>query len=252
MENEIIQWIYQAAEKIKAALNDELVIDEKNGRTDLVTNVDKETQDFLVDKIRTYDPDAHILGEENGQDQTDISNGRVFVIDPIDGTMNFVLQKENFCIMIAVFEEGIGQLGFIYDVMRDDLFWGGPKLGKVFHNRKELPKPANTKLADGLIGMGVSLVTGENKFHTKEIGREAMGVRILGCAGLDFIAILKGTQNGYISRLSPWDYAAGIVMMQQFDMAFSGFQDQPLSFNGREFFKGGTQAVMSEITEYDI
>lgn len=66
------------------------------------------------------------MGEENGQDQTPIDKGRVFVIDPIDGTLNFVMQQENFCIMIAVYEEGVGQLGFIYDVMRDELL-GWPK-----------------------------------------------------------------------------------------------------------------------------
>lgn len=130
MEKEIISWIYEAAEIIKSGLGDALKVDQKNGRTDLVTNVDKEVQDFIVEKINAYDPQALILGEENGQDQTPIDKGRVFVIDPIDGTLNFVMQRENFCIMIAVYEEGKGQLGFIYDVMRDELFGVDQKLGK--------------------------------------------------------------------------------------------------------------------------
>lgn len=250
MEKEIIQWIYEAGEKIKKALKeDALQVDSKSGRTDIVTNVDKEIQDFLVGKIEAFDSGAKILGEENGQDTTPIDKGRVFVIDPIDGTLNFVYQKENFCIMIAVYEEGVGQLGFIYDVMRDDLFWGGPKVDAVYHNEEKISAPANKKLEEGLLGVGVSIYA-NNFQHTKDIGVQTMGVRVLGCAGLDFIAILKGTQIGYLSLLSPWDYAAGSIMMNYFDMPTCGADNQPLSFSGREYFRGLTPAAMEQAKEY--
>ncbi|EOH82802.1 MULTISPECIES: inositol monophosphatase family protein [Enterococcus] len=246
MEKEIIGWIYEAAEKVKSGLGDALKVDQKNGRTDLVTNVDKEVQDFIVKKIHDYDPKALILGEENGQDDTPIDKGRVFVIDPIDGTLNFVMQQENFCIMIAVYEEGVGQLGFIYDVMRDELLWGGPKVGKVYNNKEELSAPENKSLSEGLIGMNAALYR-KDLFHAQEIGQTSMGIRVLGCAGLDFVAILKGTQIGYVSMLSPWDYAAGTIMMEQLGMTVIGENQQPLSFKGREFFIGATQAAMAEI-----
>lgn len=246
MEKEIIGWIYEAAEKVKSGLGDALKVDQKNGRTDLVTNVDKEVQDFIVKKIYDYDPEALILGEENGQDDTPIDKGRVFVIDPIDGTLNFVMQQENFCIMIAVYEEGVGQLGFIYDVMRDELLWGGPKVGKVYNNKEELSAPENKSLSEGLIGMNAALYR-KDLFHAQEIGQTSMGIRVLGCAGLDFVAILKGTQIGYVSMLSPWDYAAGTIMMEQLGMTVIGENQQPLSFKGREFFIGATQAAMAEI-----
>lgn len=250
MEEEIISWIYEAAEGIKAGLGGALRVDKKSGRTDLVTNVDKETQNFIVSKIKVFDPEAKILGEENGQDETPIDQGRVFVIDPIDGTLNFVMQQENFCIMIAVYEEGIGQLGFIYDVMRDDLFWGGPKVGKVYRNKEEISTPENKGLSEGLIGMNAAIYR-KNLYHAQEIGKTSMGIRVLGCAGLDFIAILKGTQIGYISSLSPWDYAAGGIMMEQLGMSFCGANQAPLSFRGREFFIGATQAAMAEIQAFD-
>lgn len=246
MEKEIIGWIYEAAEKVKSGLGDALKVDQKNGRTDLVTNVDKEVQDFIVKKIHDYDPEALILGEENGQDDMPIDKGRVFVIDPIDGTLNFVMQQENFCIMIAVYEEGVGQLGFIYDVMRDELLWGGPKVGKVYNNKEELSAPENKSLSEGLIGMNAALYR-KDLFHAQEIGQTSMGIRVLGCAGLDFVAILKGTQIGYVSMLSPWDYAAGTIMMEQLGMTVIGENQQPLSFKGREFFIGATQAAMAEI-----
>lgn len=250
MEEEIIDWIYEAGAKIKSALKqDALQVDHKSGRTDIVTNVDKEVQDFLVSKIKAFDPDAKILGEENGQDTTPIDQGRVFVIDPIDGTLNFVYQKENFCIMIAIYEDGVGKLGFIYDVMRDDLYWGGPKVKAVYHNKQELQAPENKQLEEGLLGVGMPVYT-NNYHYTKDIGVRTMGVRVLGCAGLDFIAILKGTQIGYLSSLSPWDYAAGKVMMDQFGMPTCGVDFQPLSFSGREYFMGLTPAAMEQAKAY--
>lgn len=249
VEKEIISWIYEAAERIKTGLGEALKVDQKNGRTDLVTNVDKEVQNFLVEKIKAYDSTAKILGEENGLDQTAIDCGRVFVIDPIDGTLNFVMQQENFCIMIAVYEDGVGQLGFIYDVMRDELFWGGAKVGKVFFNKKEISAPENKHLSQGLIGMNAALYR-QNLYHAQEIGNTSMGIRILGCAGLEFISMIKGTQIGYVSVLSPWDYAAGKIMMDQLGMPSWGADKQPLTFRKREFFIGGTQATMTDIQAF--
>ena len=76
----------------------------------------------------------------------------MWIIDPIDGTMNFVMERENFCIMLAVYEDGIGKLGFIYDVMREELYWGGKGLG-VYRNNQLLKAPTMKALADGLWGM---------------------------------------------------------------------------------------------------
>ncbi len=69
------------------------------------------------------------MAEEEGCNQLSDLDGRVFIIDPIDGTLNFVIEGENFCIMLAVYESGVGKLGFIYDVMRNELFWGGKGIG---------------------------------------------------------------------------------------------------------------------------
>ena len=69
------------------------------------------------------------MAEEEGYNQLADLDGRVFIIDPIDGTLNFVIEGENFCIMLAVYESGVGKLGFIYDVMRNELFWGGKGIG---------------------------------------------------------------------------------------------------------------------------
>ena len=130
----IQSWLFEAADVIRMNLESALTVQQKNGRTDLVTNMDEQTQEFLMNKIQTNFPEDQILGEEKGYNTLKSFAGRVWIIDPIDGTMNFVMERENFCIMLAVYEDGIGKLGFIYDVMREELYWGGKGLG-VYRNK---------------------------------------------------------------------------------------------------------------------
>lgn len=242
---EITGWIAEAGEKIRRALDSEIEISEKTSRKDLVTNIDKEIQQFIIEKIKVFDPDAKILAEEDGYNQEDISDGRVFIIDPIDGTLNFVLEKANFCIMLAVFEEGIGKLGFIYDVMENQLYWGGSELG-VFCNEKKLLQPANLSLEESLVGMN-AFMYGNNQHHAYDIGEKSMGIRCSGCAGLEMIAMLKGQHNAYISRLCPWDYAPGCVLLDAFGFRYSSHEGRALRFDGREYFFAGTPKTYEEM-----
>lgn len=242
MIEEIQLWLHEAGERIKEAIAaDDFDVEEKSGRADLVTTVDKATQDFLIKKILAFDPEAKILAEEEGRSTIDSMSGRVFIIDPIDGTLNFVLEQENFCIMLGIYEDGVGQLGFLYDVMKGELYWGGKGYG-VYRNKEKLTPPANKELSAGLIGVN-GYMYAHNRFHTQELGEESMGVRMSGCAGLEMIAMLKGNHIGYISSLAPWDYAPGCVLLEEFGIRYSNEQGEPMSFDGRERFFAGTPAV---------
>ena len=95
----IQSWLFEAADVIRMNLESELTVQQKNGRTDLVTNMDEQTQEFLMNKIQTNFPEDQILGEEKGYNTLKSFAGRVWIIDPIDGTMNFVMERENFCMM---------------------------------------------------------------------------------------------------------------------------------------------------------
>ncbi len=241
----IQSWLFEAADVIRMNLESELTVQQKNGRTDLVTNMDEQTQEFLMNKIQTNFPEDQILGEEKGYNTLKSFAGRVWIIDPIDGTMNFVMERENFCIMLAVYEDGIGKLGFIYDVMREKLYWGGKGLG-VYRNNQLLKAPTMKALADGLWGMN-AYMHGKNIHHATEIGQASMGVRISGCAGLEIIAMLKGNHHGYLSNLSPWDYAAGLVLLEEFGFKYSGITGKPLTFAGREYFIAATPETYDEV-----
>ncbi|WP_207696357.1 myo-inositol-1(or 4)-monophosphatase [Enterococcus sp. DIV0212c] len=242
---EIKEWLKEAAGYIKVSFTNEIEISQKSNRKDLVTNIDEETQTFFINKINEHYPGDRILAEEKGFNTIDSLTGRVWIIDPIDGTMNFVMEQENFCIMIAVFEEGVGQLGFIYDVMKDELYWGGKNLG-VFLNDQKLKAPKNLSLSEGLLGMNAYMY-GENLYSAKEIGHVSMGVRVSGCAGIELIAMLKGNHIGYVSNLSPWDYAAGLVLIEEFGFKYSNIDGSPLGFAKREYFLAATAKAYEEI-----
>ena len=246
MIDHIKSWLEEAGEKIKSS-QQTLTISQKSNRTDLVTNVDRNIQNFLIEKIHSYDPEAKILAEEEGGNQLADLDGRVFIIDPIDGTLNFVIEGENFCIMLAVYESGVGKLGFIYDVMRNELFWGGKGIG-VYKNDKPMPRPANKSLSEGLLGVN-SYLFGHNKYGIREIAESSMGTRMYGCAGLELAAILKGNHIAYISNLSPWDYAAGNVLLEEFGMVTSGLFGTPLTFDRREYYLAGTPCAYAEIAD---
>ncbi|MGX7196113.1 inositol monophosphatase family protein [Enterococcus olivae] len=244
--NEIRYWMKEAGEKIKHALSEEeLTVDTKTSRKDLVTNIDKMIQEYLADQMLAFDPESKILGEENGHDQLKDLSGRVFIIDPIDGTMNFVLEQENFCIMVAVYEDGEGLLGFVYDVMEDRLLWGGRDIG-VFLNEERVPVPADCPLSEGLLGMNASMYA-QNAYNAQLMGDRSMGVRMSGCAGLELIDMALGKRIGYVSHLAPWDYAPGGVLIEALGMKMSSIYGETLKIDGRERFLAGTPAAYEEM-----
>ena len=106
-------WVREAGERIKASFSAELTISTKSHRNDLVTNMDKGTEQFLIGKIHESFPDHRILSEEGFGDAFEDGGGVIWVIDPIDGTMNFIHQQRNFAISIGIFQEGVGKVGII-------------------------------------------------------------------------------------------------------------------------------------------
>lgn len=247
MAEEVKNWLLEAGEVIKARLQNPLIVETKSSRTDLVTNVDKETETFIVSKIRQAYPTDQILGEEGLGDVVTSTAGRLWIIDPIDGTLNFVKQHENFCIMVAFFEEGIGKLGFIYDVMRSEFYWGGKDLG-VYQGTSKLPAIPDVALADGLVGMNAYMYRA-NQCKGQEIANASSGVRMIGCAGIEFIQLLRGNQVAYLSYLAPWDYAAGIVLAQELGLISSQLSGAPLSLLKKELFVCATPATYANIQQ---
>ena len=202
MENKLIfakEIIKEAGAFIKESLSKTITVEEKTAFDDLVTNIDKQTQDLLVARIKSAFPSDNIFAEENGLVHN-IKDGNVWVLDPIDGTVNFIVQQDNFCVMIAYYEEGQGKFGLIYNVMADQLFYGGGQFD-VYCNDKLL-KP--------------------------------LGVRVYGGAGLSMSKVLSGQILAYFSVIYPWDYAAASIMGEKLGYHLETITGEPLDYSSRQ------------------
>lgn len=201
--------IYEAGRYIRDNMTKDLTIEEKSTFDDLVTDLDKAVQSLMVKRINSTYPQDHVFAEENDL-VADINNGAVWVLDPIDGTINFVVQGCDFAVMIAYYENGIGQFGLIYDVMNDLLYNGGGQF-EVKVNDKVLKPFQDRPFNRSLIGANNGMCA-QNVMGIADFGRQTLGIRGIGSAGLSICRVLEGRLMAYFSNISPWDYAAGSVM----------------------------------------
>lgn len=225
-------WIKEAGQRIRASLENKIEIKTKTNENDLVTNVDRETEQFFIEKIRTTYKDHRILGEEGGGDKLTDVNGIVWVIDPIDGTMNFVHMQRNFTISIGVFENGIGRLGYIYDVVHDELYSAFKGQGAYFNN-KQLSKLEEVPIERAIVGMNPIWLTDNHRIDSKILSpliRDVRGTRSYGSAALEMGYVANGWLDAYIAlHLAPWDFAAGWIIVEELGGKATKLNGEPLS-----------------------
>lgn len=219
----------------------------KTSFKDLVTTVDKENEQYLDQHLREIDPTAKIISEEGFGDQVQSLDGHVFIVDPIDGTMNFVMQHRNFAIMIALYVDGKPTYGYIMDVMTGELYHGGNGHG-VYVNDERLNAPANDDLHDSLMVLNAGL-TLNGSHNIREVGRQARGVRMYGSAGIEMIYVITGRIGGYLSYLKPWDLAAGMVLAKELGLVVKGIDDQEVNVLSSNLVLVGTQRVADDVLE---
>lgn len=214
----IKKWLKESSKEIKESLKSDLEVQTKSRRNDLVTHMDKEIERKITKKIKEHFPNDKVISEEGFGDDLetiDRNEDTVWYLDPIDGTLNFVLQKENFAIMIAVYEKNIGQQAYILDVMKDELYWSIKNQG-VFQKDKKMDMLENTSLTDGLFASNSMYISDEQAKLNTKITKEAMGVRTTGSAAMETIQLLKGSTVAYLSYgLKAWDIAAGYMMIKE-------------------------------------
>lgn len=231
--------IKEAGHRIRVSFYSSISIDTKSSANDLVTNIDREIEQFFIQNIRTQFPSHRIMGEEGFGDEIKDLKGAIWFIDPIDGTMNFVHQKRNFAISMAVYLDGIGYLGYIYDVMRDDLYHAVKGEGAYF-NDERLPVLENSPLEECMIGINAVWATPNQKVEHEpliEMIRNCRGTRSYGSAAIELAYVVTGRMDAYISmRLAPWDVAAGMILAKEVGALSSTIEGKPLSLLQTESF----------------
>ncbi|WP_088104956.1 inositol monophosphatase family protein [Halalkalibacter urbisdiaboli] len=225
-------WTYEAGEKVKQSLENPIHIESKSNPNDLVTEVDKAIEQFFYEKITQHYPDHLFLGEEGIAEELTSLEGTVWIIDPIDGTMNFVHQKYNFAISVAVYHEGVGMIGIVYDVMSDEMFRAVRDSG-AYLNDVELLPVLERPLEESIVGINARwLVEGRNPYQNplRALVRDLRGTRSYGSAAIELAYVAADRLDGYICvKLSPWDYAAGAVLLEEVGCKISTFQGKRLS-----------------------
>lgn len=231
--------IREAGNRIKDSFSYDLVVETKSSANDLVTNIDRETELFFIEKIQSTYPSHRILGEEGMGEKVENLDGIVWIIDPIDGTMNFVKQHRHFMISVGIFENGVGKLGYIYDVMRDDLFYAIEGVG-AWYNDSPLRELQPLNIEEAVIGINANWVTPNKKInHEKiiELVRTVRGTRSYGSAAMEIAFVVTGKLDAYISmRLAPWDIGGGTIIAKEVGAIATNLKGQNFDFLSKDTF----------------
>lgn len=247
--------IMEAGERIRQSFSEKWKIETKADANDLVTNIDRETEVFFIKKIKEFDPSYKILGEEGMGEKIDSLEGVVWIVDPIDGTMNFIRQHRNFAISVGVYIDGIGKLGYIYDVMRNQMYYAIEGNG-AFMNDVPLKRLEPISLEKSIIGVNAVWVTPNNRIEHEpmiKLIRKVRGTRSYGAASLEIASVASGRIDGYLSlRLSPWDIAGGAVIAKEVGAVASNLRNEPINLMNQDGFIIANPSIHKEIIDHYI
>ncbi len=189
------------------------------GVNDFVTEVDRAAEDAIIETLLAAYPGHGILAEESGREHGAKDSEFVWIIDPLDGTTNFIHGLPVYAVSIALAFRGQVQQAVVYDPARNDLFYASKGRG-AYLNDKRLRVSRRTRLSDALIGTGFPFRKGDNLKRYVQMFETVMqscaGLRRPGAAALDLCYVAAGWYDGFFETgLSPWDIAAGSLMITE-------------------------------------
>ncbi len=189
------------------------------GANDFVTEVDQAAERAIIEVLLQAFPDHGILAEESGREHGRRDSEYTWIIDPLDGTTNFIHGFPFYAVSIALAHRGILQQAVVYDPSRNDLFHASRGRGAFLNNRR-LRVSRRTRLEESLIGTGFPFRKGDNfKRYVRmfeEVMQSCAGVRRPGAAALDLCHVAAGSYDGFFEiGLNPWDAAAGALMITE-------------------------------------
>ncbi|MEM6642184.1 MAG: inositol monophosphatase family protein [Bacteroidota bacterium] len=213
----------------------------KKGPSDLVSYVDKGAEDRLVSRLKTLLPEAGFITEEETVQQQ--KKEYTWIIDPLDGTTNFVHGIPNYCVSVALMHEGNIVAGVVYEVTNDECFYAW-KGGGAYLNGQVIQVSNATKLHDTLLATGFPYYNFEN-IDTylkilKELMQSTQGLRRMGSAAADMAYVACGRYGGFFEyNLNAYDIAAGVILVQEAGGLVTDFKGGDNFLFGRELVAGG-------------
>jgi myo-inositol-1(or 4)-monophosphatase len=213
---DIITLAKSAGEILRAGYGQQHEIGHK-GRVDLVTEVDRRSEAYILQQLRSRYPDHPIIAEESGRLEGSASS--TWFVDPLDGTVNYAHAIPIFSVSIAFAQNGSLLHGVVYDPMRDECFSATAGEG-AWLNGQPLRVSNTQEMVDSLLVTGFPYDLWKSPVNNLEFfgrfARQTQGVRRLGSAALDLCYVAAGRFDGYWElKLQPWDIAAGALICRE-------------------------------------
>jgi len=220
----------------KESLNFDSDSIEFKGLNDLVSYVDKQAEKQLVKNLSKILPEAGFTTEED----TINTKGEVFdwIIDPLDGTTNFIHGIPTYSISIALYEHGVPVIGVVYEINRGEMF-SAYKGGGAFLNNKPIHVSKRASLSESLLATGFPYYQFEKQPQYMQLFSTLMqkchGLRRIGSAAVDLAYVACGRFDAFFEyNLNPWDVAAGAFIVQEAGGQIMNFSGGPEFLNTRE------------------
>lgn len=203
----------------RASLDVEAVRVSQKQSNDFVTEVDHAAEQVIINTLLSAYPQHGILAEESGCERGNQGSDYVWIIDPLDGTTNFIHGFPVYCVSIALQVRGRMEQAVIYDPSRNDLFTATRGRG-AFLNDRRIRVSKRVRMADCLIATGFPFRPEQDYEQfmqmLMDMMRNTAGVRRPGSAALDLAYVAAGFSDGFFeTRLQPWDVAAGSLLVQE-------------------------------------
>ena len=226
----------------------------RKGPADFVSMADQRAEQTIVEELRNARPDWGMLLEEGGDVAGNPDKPR-WIVDPLDGTTNFLHGVPHFAIAIAVEERKPGggseiSHGLVYQPLTDETFWAEKGRG-AWLNERRLRVSSRRDLSECLIGTGIPHCgRGAPEEWAKiydAVGSEVSGIRRFGAASLDFAWVAAGRLDGFWEDdLDIWDTAAGLVLIKEAGGFVTDYRGSDRSFERREYV-AGSAAIHSKL-----
>ncbi len=209
----------------------------KSSSIDLVTEVDEICEALIVEGIRDERPGDSILAEEGGGEEKPDSEWR-WIIDPLDGTVNYAHGLPRFCVSIGVERTGVREVGVVYEPLLGELFHA-TRGGGAFLGERRLSVSRAEKVGEALVATGFSYdvhtSSADNLSQLSAMMKSARGIRRDGSAALDLCYVAAGRFDAYWEfKLHPWDVAAGLLIVSEAGGRATDLEGAPVPASGEE------------------
>ena len=226
----------------RAALDVEAVRISQKQINDFVTEVDQASEKATIETLLTAYPDHGILAEESGNEYGNPHSNHIWIIDPLDGTTNFIHGFPVYCVSIALAVNGRIEQAVVYDPTRNDLFTSTRGRG-AFMNERRIRVSKRTQLKECLVSTGFPFRPGDNLKHyvamLSDVMERTSGVRRPGSAALDLAYVAAGFADGFFETgLSIWDVAAGSLLVTEAGGLVGNFTGEANFLEQREILAG--------------